>query len=119
MEIAIEWEGNGRLHTLRQHWKSRNSVILIILAIDFDKIVKSRRRSDASGLSNMGASIRDAGAVTLAVASGVNKIRDAFLKTADYHLKVESINDTTVMYGVKPFTNVHGIEFALTWATPR
>jgi hypothetical protein len=64
------------------------------------------------GLSNMGASIRDAGAVTLAVASGLNKIREAFLRTADYYLKIENINNTTVVYGVKPFTNVHGVEFA-------
>jgi hypothetical protein len=84
----------------------------IILTVDFDKIVQIYGDDlMLPGLSNMGASIRDAGAVTLAVASGVNKIRDAFLKTADYYLKVESINDTTVMYGVKPFTNVHGVEF--------
>ena len=64
------------------------------------------------GLANMGATMRDAGAVILAVASEPNKIREAFLRTADYYLKVESINDTIVIYGVKPFTNVHGIEFA-------
>src|SRR5437660_462944 len=63
-------------------------------------------------LANLGASIRDAGAVTLAVASEPNKIREAFLRTADYYHKVESINDTMVIYGVKPFTNVHGVEFA-------
>src|SRR2546427_760648 len=63
-------------------------------------------------LANIGARMRDAGAVTLAVASDPNKITEAFLRTADYYLKIESINDTMVVYGVKPFTNVHGVEFA-------
>jgi len=101
-------------------WKELGTVSSsIILAIDFDKIVQIYGDDlMLPGLSNMGASIRDAGAVTLAVASGLNKIRDAFLKTADYYLKVESVNDTTVMYGVKPFTNVHGVEFAFDMGYP-
>jgi KaiC/GvpD/RAD55 family RecA-like ATPase len=101
-------------------WKELGAVSSsIILAVDFDKIVQIYGDDlMLPGLSNMGASIRDAGAVTLAVASGVNKIRDAFLKTADYYLKVESINDTMVMYGVKPFTNVHGVEFAFDMGYP-
>jgi KaiC/GvpD/RAD55 family RecA-like ATPase len=101
-------------------WKELGAVSSsIILAVDFDKIVQIYGDDlMLPGLSNMGASIRDAGAVTLAVASGVNKIRDAFLKTADYYLKVESINNTMVMYGVKPFTNVHGVEFAFDMGCP-
>src|SRR2546422_783818 len=85
----------------------------MILSIDFDKIVQVYGDDlMLPGLANMGATMRDAGAVILAVASEPNKIREAFLRTADYYLKVESINDTMVIYGVKPFTNVHGIEFA-------
>src|SRR5713101_3160923 len=84
----------------------------IILAIDLDKLVQVYGDNlTLPSLANLGASIRDAGAVTLAVASEPNKIREAFLRTADYYLKVESINDTMVIYGVKPFTNVHGVEF--------
>jgi hypothetical protein len=95
-------------------WKELGTVSSsIILAIDFDKIVQIYGDDlMLPGLANMGASIRDTGAVTLAIASGQNKIREAFLRTADYYLKVENINNTTVIYGVKPFTNVHGIEFA-------
>jgi hypothetical protein len=95
-------------------WKELGTVSSsIILAIDFDKIVQIYGDDlMLPGLANMGASIRDTGAVTLAIASGQNKIREAVLRTADYYLKVENINNTTVIYGVKPFTNVHGIEFA-------
>ena len=95
-------------------WKELGTVSSsVILAVDFDKIVQVYGDDlMLPGLSNMGASIRDAGAVTLAVASGVNKIREAFLRTADYYLKMENVNDTTVIYGVKPFTNVQGVEFA-------
>src|SRR3989442_11858860 len=84
----------------------------IILAIDFDRLVQVYGDDlMLPGLANIGARMRDAGAVTLAVASDPNKITEAFLRTADYYLKVESINDTMVVYGVKPFTNVHGVEF--------
>jgi KaiC/GvpD/RAD55 family RecA-like ATPase len=95
-------------------WKELGTVSSsIILSVDLDKIVQIYGDNlMLPGLANMGASIRDAGAVTLAIASGLNKIRDAFLRTADYYLKVESINSTTVIYGVKPFTNIHGVEFA-------
>lgn len=84
-----------------------------MLVIDFDKIVQIY--SDdlmLPGLATMGASIRDSGAVTLALASQPNKMKEGFLRTADYYLKIESINDTMIIYGVKPFTNIHGIEFA-------
>src|SRR2546425_6452379 len=95
-------------------WKELGTVSSsIILAVDFDKIVQIYGDDlMLPGLANMGATIRDTGAVTLALASGLNKIREAFLRTADYYLKVENINNTTVIYGVKPFTNVHGVEFA-------
>jgi len=85
----------------------------IILSIDLDKLVQVYGDNlMLPSLANLGASIRDAGAVTLAVASEPNKIREAFLRTADYYLKIESINETMVIYGVKPFTNVYGVEFA-------
>ncbi len=84
----------------------------MLLAIDFDRLVQIYGDDlMLPGLANIGASMRDAGALTLAVASEPTKIREAFLRTADYYLKVESINDTMVIYGVKPFTNVHGVEF--------
>jgi len=84
-----------------------------MLVIDFDKIVQIYGDDlMLPGLSTMGASIRDSGAVTLAIASQPNKMKEAFLRTADYYLKIESINDTMIIYGVKPFTNIHGIEFA-------
>jgi len=84
-----------------------------MLVIDFDKIVQIYGDDlMLPGLATMGASIRDSGAVTLALASQANKMKEAFLRTADYYLRIESINDTMIIYGVKPFTNIHGIEFA-------
>jgi len=101
-------------------WKELKTVSSsTILAVDFDKIVQVYGDDlMLPGLANMGASIKDAGAVTFAVASGLNKIREAFLRTADYYLKIESINDTIVIYGVKPFTNVNGVEFAFDMGYP-
>src|SRR5467141_4869656 len=101
-------------------WKELGTVSSsTILAVDFDKIVQIYGDDlMLPGLANMGASIRDTGAVTLAISSGPNKIREAFLRTADYYLKVENINNTMVIYGVKPFTNVHGVEFAFDMGYP-
>jgi len=85
----------------------------IVLTIDLDKLVQVYGDNlMLPSLTNLGASIRDAGAITLAVTSEPNKIREVFSRTADYYLKIESINDTMVIYGVKPFTNVYGAEFA-------
>ena len=101
-------------------WKDLGTVSSsIILAVDLDKIVQIYGDDlMLPSLSNMGATIRDTGAVTLAIASELNKMRDAFLRIADYYLKVENINNTTVLYGVKPFTNVHGVEFAFDRGNP-
>jgi KaiC/GvpD/RAD55 family RecA-like ATPase len=85
----------------------------IILALDFDRIVQIYGDDlMLPGLANMSGKMRDAGAVTLAVASERTKLREAFLRIADYYLKVETIDDTMVVYGVKPFTNIHGVEFS-------
>jgi len=96
------------------YWKELETVSASrMLVIDFDKIVQIYGDDlMLPGLATMGASIRDSGAVTLALSSQANKMKEAFLRTADYYLKVESINDTMIIYGVKPFTNIHGIEFA-------
>src|SRR5207253_2307910 len=59
----------------------------IILAIDFDRLVQVYGDDlMLPSLANIGARMRDAGAVTLAVASDPNKITEAFLRTADYYL---------------------------------
>src|SRR3989454_6365820 len=85
----------------------------IILTIDLDKLVQVYGDSlMLPSLTKFGASISAAGAVPLPVTQEPNKIREAFLRTADYYLKIESINDTMAIYGVKPFTNVYGAEFA-------
>lgn len=95
-------------------WKElRSKSSSMVLAIDFDRLVHVYGDDlMLPVLANMGASIRDAGAVTLAAASESNKIRESFLRSVDYHFRIENVNDTMVVYGVKPFTNVHGIEFA-------
>lgn len=85
----------------------------IILALDFDRIVQIYGDDlMLPGLANMSATMRDAGAVTLAVASEQTKLREAFLRIADCYLKIETIDDTMIIYGVKPFTNAHGVEFS-------
>lgn len=97
------------------YWKELETVSdSRMLTMDFDKIVQIYGDDlMLPNLTAMGARLRDSGAVTIALASQPNKVREAFLRTADYYLKIESINETMIIYGIKPFTNIHGIKFAL------
>jgi len=38
-------------------------------------------------------------------------VREEFLRQADYHIKVQSWNGHLLIYGVKPFTHIHGATF--------
>ena len=51
------------------------------------------------------------GAFSIGISSRPTKVRDEFLRQADYHIKVQSWNGHLLIYGVKPFTHVHGATF--------
>ena len=95
-------------------WKELTAVSSrIVLASDFDKIVQVYGEDlFLPNLSAMGANIRDSEALNIGMASRPTKLREDFLRTADYHLKIQNVGGVLVMYGVKPFTNVHGVEFS-------
>jgi KaiC/GvpD/RAD55 family RecA-like ATPase len=94
-------------------WKEMSSVSSsIVLASDFDKIVQVYGEDlFLPGLADIGASIRDSRALSIGMASRPTKLREDFLRIADYHLKMQNINGSLVIYGVKPFTNIHGVSF--------
>jgi hypothetical protein len=57
------------------------------------------------------ANIRDSGSLSIGIASQLTKVREEFLRIADYHLKMQNVSNSLVIYGVKPFTNLHGLSF--------
>lgn len=94
-------------------WKELTKISAsIALASDFDKIAQVYGEDlFLPGLADLGATIRDSGALNIGVASRRTKLRDDFLRTADYNIKMQSINGTLTLYGVKPFTNIYGATF--------
>ena len=46
------------------------------------------------------------------MASRPTKLREDFLRIADYHVKMQNINGSLIIYGIKPFTNIHGVSFS-------
>ncbi len=95
-------------------WKQLNAVSsAIVLVSDFDKIAQVYGEDlFLPALANMGASVRDSGALSLGIASRPTKLREDFLRVADYHLKMRNIDKSLVTFGIKPFTNIHGVEFS-------
>lgn len=90
-----------------------------LLTSDFDRIVQTYGEDlTLPGLAEIGANIRDSGALSIGVASQPTKVREEFLRIADYHLKMQHFNGSLVIYGVKPFTNIHGLAFAFERGCP-
>jgi KaiC/GvpD/RAD55 family RecA-like ATPase len=96
-------------------WKELGKVSSsLALAIDFDKIVQVYGDDIfLPNLSEIGASIRDSGALNIGMASRPTKLREDYLRIVDYHMRMQNVGGTLVMFGVKPFTNVHGVQFSL------
>ncbi len=82
----------------------------VMLDVDLDKVAQMYGEEWAlPEFSALGAGIRDSGALYLGVASRDTKLREESLRSADYHLKLRSVDGSLVLYGVKPFTPVYGV----------
>jgi len=90
------------------------------LKYDFDKTVQLYGETlGLPGLAEIGAGIRDSGAVSVGVISRPTNLREELLRAVDYHLKMQTINGSLLIYGVKPITNVHGVKFGFERGYPR
>ncbi len=96
--------------TFIRYWTELSSIgSARMLNIDFDKVAQIYGEDvSLPGFSELGAGIRESLALYVAVASCHTRLRDEFLRNADYHLKVQSIDGSLAIYGVKPFTALHG-----------
>jgi KaiC/GvpD/RAD55 family RecA-like ATPase len=84
----------------------------MMLTMNFDKLVQVYGDElTLPGFTEIGEGLRDEGAFSIAISSRPTKVRDEFIRQADYHIKVQSWNGHLLIYGVKPFTHIHGATF--------
>src|SRR3989441_1225288 len=83
-----------------------------MLDINVDKAVQVYGRDELSvpGLTELGANMRDTEGLNIAIASTDSKLRDQWLSVVDYHLKIKNADGSLVIYGVKPFTQLYGVD---------
>ncbi len=94
-------------------WKTLDNISSPkMLMIDYDK-VQQIYGEDLSlpGFTEISANMRDYGALNIGLAFRHTKIRDDFLRIADYHLKIRSGEGSLLVFGVKPFTPICGVKF--------
>ena len=84
----------------------------MMLTMNFDKLVQVYGEEvTLPGFTEIGEGLRDEGAFSIGISSRNTKVREEFLRQADYHIKVRSWNGHLLIYGVKPFTHIHGATF--------
>jgi len=84
----------------------------MMLTMNFDKLVQVYGEDlTLPGFTKMGEGLREEGAFSSGMSSHNTKVREEFLRQADYHIKVQSWNGHLLIYGVKPFTHIHGATF--------
>jgi len=91
-----------------------------MMKYDFDKTVQLYGEAlGLPGLAEIGAGIRDSGALSIGVISRPTSFREELLRAVDYHLKMQTVNGSLLIYGVKPITNVHSVRFGFERGYPR
>ena len=91
-----------------------------MMKYDFDKTVQLYGEAlGLPGLAEIGAGIRDSGALSIGVISRPTNLREELLRAVDYHLKMQTVNGSLLIYGIKPITNVHGVKFGFERGYPR
>src|SRR2546426_3756808 len=84
----------------------------MMLTMNFDKLVQVYGEDlTLPGFTEVGEGLRDEGAFSIGISSRNTKVREEFLRQADYHIKIQSWNGHLLIYGVKPFTHIHGATF--------
>ena len=100
--------------------QTRSYLIRRMMKYDFDKTTQLYGEAlGLPGLAEIGAGIRDSGALSIGVISRPTSLREELLRAVDYHLKMQTVNGSLLIYGVKPITNVHGVRFGFERGYPR
>jgi circadian clock protein KaiC len=84
----------------------------MMVTFDFDRLVQIYGEDmTLPGFAEIEEGLRDDETFSIGISSRPTKLRDEFLRQADYHIKIQDWNGHLLIYGVKPFTQVHGATF--------
>ncbi len=84
-----------------------------MLNVNYDRIVQVYGEDFAfPGFSELGTEMRDSGSLNINIASRHTRIRDELTGTADYHIQVQSVDDSLLISGIKPFSPTYGATFS-------
>jgi len=84
----------------------------MMVTFDFDRLVQIYGEDvTLPGFAEIEEGLRDDEIFSVGISSRPTKLRDEFLRQADYHIKIQDWNGHLLAYGVKPFTHVHGAAF--------
>lgn len=110
----------GDVGTFQKAWTSlAKAGHEMMLNVDLDKLVQVYGEEIAlPGFAGIGEGLRDAGALNLSVASRDTKMKDEFLRTADYHLKINMVDGFFLIYGIKPHTSLYGAHLSFESGSP-
>ncbi len=84
-----------------------------MLNVNYDRIVQVYGEDLAfPGFSELGTEMRDSGSLNISIASRHTQIRDELIGTSDYHVQVQSVDDSLLISGIKPFSSTYGATFS-------
>src|SRR5205823_12448889 len=77
----------------------------MMLTMNFDKLVQVYGAEvTLPGFTEIGEGLRHEGAFSIGISSRNTKVREEFLRHADYHIMVQSWSGHRLIYGLIPYT---------------
>jgi hypothetical protein len=106
---------------LNKYWSQLGAISTSrMMKFDFDKLAQVYGEDiGVPSLGEIGAGIRESAAFMMAVVSRPTMMREELQRSVDYYLKTQTLDESLLIYGVKPFSNVHGVEFSFERGYPR
>jgi KaiC/GvpD/RAD55 family RecA-like ATPase len=84
----------------------------MMVTFNFDKLVQIYGEDlTLPGFTEMEEGLRDDHSFSIGISSRSSKLRDEFLRQADYHLKLQDWDGRLLVYGVKPATHLQAATF--------
>ena len=106
---------------INKYWSQLGAISTSrMMKFDFDKLAQVYGEDiGVPSLGEIGAGIRESAAFMMAVVSRPTMMREELQRSVDYYLKTQTLDESLLIYGVKPFSNVHGVEFSFERGYPR
>jgi len=106
---------------LNKYWSQLGAISTSrMMKFDFDKLAQVYGEDiGVPSLGEIGAGIRESAAFMMAVVSRPTMLREELQRSVDYYLKTQTLDESLLIYGIKPFSNVHGVEFSFERGYPR